>query len=448
MKQNKLFAHLLILSLLASCDSMIDDQTIATEEQKKIVNPVASSRDFQGINNSHKVLVAIMDSGVDYNHPYLKSNIHFKLDENNKPVGTGWDFAGNDAWPAPYVARTNHFNPQLSDADREKGLDGLLAMQALLLEHPELKSFFPLERNSQEEDSEGFDHGTHVAGLASYDSPEIGIMSYRVTPMNIIPESQIKDNITVLEQFSSTLIAGLNKAINDGATVINMSLGVSVENTDEENKLNFFKKFNNDLTELVTSNPNIMFIVAAGNDGKWIDGTTILELPCFIPKKNVICVGALTEDMEPTYFTNIVKSDEVTTIFTWGNEILSTFPSNSCSSPDFSFESLKKGSVERAVFASIARQECSLTKKLKQMSGTSMASPIIARKVAKIRAEFPELDADGIKDKLFAKTTTSNFAGLTIWKLAVEKPSWYQNISNFQNKMLSNSNWNFFVLQN
>ncbi|HXH74749.1 MAG TPA: S8 family serine peptidase [Bacteriovoracaceae bacterium] len=430
--------------LLVSCDSHIDDQTIITESQVKLVNPTANLRDFTAINAGHKVLLAVMDSGIDYNHPLLKQNIHFSLDQSGAPVSAGWDLIGNDPWPAPFVARTNYFNPGLSDQDRKKSLDMLNAAETLLLEYPDLARYFPSERNIEEEETEGVNHGTHVAGLASYDSPEIGIVGYRVLPMNIPAEDTAVDEIGASRNFGDILIKGLNQAIADGATVINMSLGVSMKESDGEMKKSFFDDFKKNLVNVVNANPEVIFVVAAGNDGQWIDGTSVSTLPCFIPKKNVICVSALTAGMELASFSNIIKNAEITTIFAWGDEILSTVPGSSCSSPLLDYDNIKKGPEARAEFAKIARVECLKDMSLKSMSGTSMASPVIARKIAKLRAQFPESSALEIKEKLFASAGPGKIGDMNVWKLAVEKPSWY---SNQKSKKFIRPNWNFFILK-
>src|SRR5690606_2718074 len=80
---------LIIFSLLSfglcSCQFM-DDQTIISQDREKFGNPTPVSRNFKQINGQHKVLVAIIDTGIDYNHPYLIENLHFKLNQNFIPV--------------------------------------------------------------------------------------------------------------------------------------------------------------------------------------------------------------------------------------------------------------------------------------------------------------------------------------------------------------------------
>jgi subtilisin family serine protease len=443
---NKILLLALIV-LISSCDNQVDDQTIVTPEQYKVVNPKAIERDFKSINDSHKVLVAIMDTGVDYNNEYLKNNIHFDLDQNANPISSGWDFTGNDPWPAPFVAHTNYFNPNVTDDERIKSQTLFEAHKDLLNQFPEFAEFFPLERNISEEDSEGIDHGTHVAGLASYDSPEIGILPYRVIPLNIAGNYDsflgLLGGQNQTERFSSVLLQGLERAISEGAQVINMSLGMTFEDNDSESNKQMFEKFKSDLTQLVEAHPEVIFVVAAGNDGKWVDGTKVSILPCFIPKSNVICVSALTEDLNPATFSNIIKNEQMTTIFAWGHNILSTVPTNSCSWKEFDFLSItSKNADSMKEFVEKAKTFCSQKQVLKEMSGTSMASPIIARKVAKLKAQCPACNVKDIKEKLFSLSIASTHEGLPIWKLPVEKPSWYPKTKSF-----NDSYWSFYILK-
>jgi len=427
---------------------MVDDQTIITPEQSKVVNPKVTDRDFNRNNANHKVLVAIMDTGVDYNHEYLKNNMHFKLSNDGRPLSSGWDFTGNDGWPAPYLARTNYFNSNLSAQDRQDSLMMLETFKSIIEEFPSLSKYFQPERNIEEEDSEAFDHGTHVAGLASYDSPEIGLLPYRIIPMNIPKNYDSFLGMVdpeIISRFSKVLITSLELAIADGAQVVNMSLGMTFDQKDEEKNKEIFSAFRNDLTQLVEKHPDVIFIVAAGNDGKWIDGTNISVLPCLIPRSNVICVSAITEAMEPATFSNIVKQKNVTTIFAWGQDVLSTFPSKSCFSKKLDYLSITKDIDKKNEFIKIALDDCKENQKLISLSGTSMAAPIIARQVAKLKASCPTCSVESIKTRLFSNAVNSTLDGMPIWKLPIQKPSWY---SQYGNKSFSNHSWNFFTFKN
>lgn len=441
----KILFILAIPLLLISCDSEFDDQTIVKESQLKVINPAPIKRNFEANNANHKVIVAVMDTGVDYNHPYLKDNIHFDLDEAGNPTGSGWDYAGNDSWAAPFVGRTDFFNEKLSASAKSDSFDMFNASKKLLTEFPELKQYFPAERNIEEEQGESFEHGTHVAGLASYDSTEIGIRGYRVVPVNRLSPTEKKEPNLMMKRFTGVLLEGLSKAIADGSRVINMSLGLGTTKDAKDVDKAFSLDLQNKLIDLADTNPQVVFVVAAGNDGKWIDGRSSIGLPCFVPRKNVICVSALSEDLTPTTFTNIVLSDEVTTIYAWGEKILSTVPTGTCSSDKLKYDSIKGSDKALKEFGKTAIEECAKDQSLREMSGTSMASPVVARKVAKIIAQYPDDSVEEIKDKLFASSIPGKVGAINIMKLPIEKPSWYNKPSN--NKMKAGkSYWNFMAI--
>jgi len=437
---------ILILTLaivLSACDSFVDDQSIATKEQLKIINPAPVDRKFAENNKAHKVILAVLDSGIDYNHPFLTSSIHFELNENQLPVSAGWDFTGNDPWPAPYVARTNNFNLKIKSSTSADSAKMIEAMGLFHQEHSDLAKLFPVDRNLEEEIGEGVYHGTHVAGLATYDSPEIGLKGYRVFPMNLTQETENFSVLKINEAFSKILLSALRKAISDGARVINMSLGMTSDATSTRDEKDFFLDFQYELQYIARSNPQTIFVVAAGNDGKWVDGRSVMTLPCYVPEKNVICVSALTKEMTVAGFSNQLKTDEVTTIYAWGEDIISLIPQSMCLSEDLSFDDILKGVRARERFAKTARQACKGSL-FKSESGTSMASPIIARKVAQIIAANPADSSEQIKEKLFAMAGLVNLGGRKAFTLPIEKPSWYSTAP-IKNLGQRSRNWHFVI---
>jgi subtilisin family serine protease len=113
------------------------------------------------------VLVAVIDTGVDFAHPNLAGNL----------LDTGYDYVDDD--PVPQDQRMN------LDADGDGKLD------------------------------ENFGHGSHVAGTVLLSAPDASILPIRVL------DSEGQGNIF-------TLAEAIDHAVRAGAHIINLSLGMNV----------------------------------------------------------------------------------------------------------------------------------------------------------------------------------------------------------------------------
>ena len=179
------------------------------------------------IINKERPIIAILDTGVDLTHPDLKENI---WTNNTEAYGTndndndgngykndvhGWDFVNN----SPHIRDNNM-------------------------------------------------HGTHVAGIAAAANNGIGIVG--ANPQAIIMP------ITVLQSDGAgdiaKIIKGIDYAVSNGATVLNLSLGTYV------NSLALRHSLENAYSKAV-------IVAAAGNDSKCIyvthDHLSPKPMPCF-----------------------------------------------------------------------------------------------------------------------------------------------------------------------
>jgi hypothetical protein len=112
--------HFIFLFLVLTTVACFEpDQTIIKEEHLALGNPAPTTRDFKAINAQHKVLVAMFDDGVDYNHPQLEQNIHFDLDVNGAPKGLGIDFLAKDNWSSYRVVSTDRYYFKDLSKDRQ-----------------------------------------------------------------------------------------------------------------------------------------------------------------------------------------------------------------------------------------------------------------------------------------------------------------------------------------
>jgi len=180
-----------------------------------------------------ETIVAVLDTGIDLNHPDLDDNIWVNQDEvpgngfdddNNGYIDDvqGWDFANNDN------------NPD--------------------------------DVNS---------HGTHVAGTIAAEDNNLGITG--VAPdAQIMPVQVLGDNGA---GYNSDIVAGINYAVDNGADIINLSLGGSSISPG----INAAIQEANDLGTLV--------VMAAGNSA----GSSP-ENPGAYAAEAGLVVGALTQE--------------------------------------------------------------------------------------------------------------------------------------------------------
>ena len=193
-------------------------------------------------------------------------------------------------------------------------------------------------------------HGTHVAGIiASTDSTYKGV-AYGADLFNVKVLNQTGSG------YASDVIAGIDWSVENGAEVISMSLGATVDPCDGTDPLS------QAVDEAV--NKGVVVVASAGNNGP--DAGTITSPGC---AKNAITVGAVDDnDNVPSWSSRgptddgRVKPD----ILAPGVSIVSTWKDNS----------------------------------FKSLSGTSMSTPFVAGIAALLLEKKPSLTPSQIKDVL------------------------------------------------
>lgn len=218
------------------------------------------------------VVVAVIDTGVDYTHEDLKDNIWV----NTKEIpGNGIDDAGNG-----YI-------DDVYGVDLETGRDSGM-------------------------DDNG--HGTHVAGIIAASNNHIGVvgLAYNVKLM------PIKAGMASGFFNQSQIAKGILYAYNNGADVINMSFGGSASTIAVQDALE-------------TAYTRCVLVAAAGNDAMPNEGRPITA-PTY-PAALSYVMGVMSVDIRgvESGFTNYdvaAYSSVEYEVYAPGSQILSTIPGN------------------------------------------------------------------------------------------------------------------------
>ena len=179
-------------------------------------------------------VVAVIDSGIDYNHKA------FRLD--------------------------NESRAKLSETDvnrliAEKGLDGRYYTSKI----PYGYNYYDFNTNLY--DSYGVMHGMHVSGIVGANDNEKDI--YGVAPnAQILALKVFSDDLQYPTTFTDIWLKALDDAIALGADAVNMSLGSSAGFSVEGEKYPETEMFEK------ARKAGIVVAVAAGNDGTITDGNT------------------------------------------------------------------------------------------------------------------------------------------------------------------------------
>lgn len=309
------------------------------------------------IPSPRQVLVAVLDTGIDRTHPDLKNVIRTKPQECEALA----QYLQCTQDEESQVCDKKWLDPSNPQADTDRNgypLDcyGWSAMGAKNSVNDIIGDPLPVDT---------IGHGTHVAGLvgAQVDNG-IGIEGVsnhvRILPVKVVGEeiseplkpmsidldpretNREKAGFRLVQDVSDRVARGLIYALNEGAEVVNLSVGWPQV---ADSKL---------LREVVAEavKRGVIIVAAAGNDS-----TRALLRPCTY--EGVICVGALSPDGGMSHFSNYGSGVDLAAP---GLNILSTYPEE------------KRPSRFRKTLG------------YEFLSGTSQASPIVAGLAAEMLA--------------------------------------------------------------
>lgn len=243
------------------------------------------------INQKKEVKVAVLDTGVDYTHPDLRNRIDLE---------NGYNFVGN---------------------------------------------------NYDTMDDNG--HGTHISGIISAQANNgiglVGItgnLDVKILPVKVLDESGYGETINIVK--------GILYAVDSGANIINLSLGVQEKNELIAKAIDYAKS------------KGVFVVAAAGNENENSDN--------FSPAGDgAFTVAAMNYDYRKAYFSDYGNSIKVSAP---GVQILSTVP----------------GGYEA-------------------WDGTSMSAPIVSGIAAMLKAESPDLSPTQMEHILQSTATDIMYEG-------------------------------------
>jgi subtilisin family serine protease len=259
------------------------------------------------MSGSSNVVVAVMDTGIDYHHSDLSGNIWLNLSECNGIANVDDDGNG-------FIDDCRGFDFTTCEEFDESG------------------SCISGQGKSQDADPmDDCGHGTHVAGI-------IGAVGHNATGITGVMWDVSLMNLKVLNSYGQGSVGDIVDAIEYVVAMRNRGVNVRVINASwGGTEASFIEKDAiQELQESVgsTGSAGVLFVAAAGN-GNSDDLGTNNDLDPYYPasysfepgKDNMISVAATDQDDRRTNFSNYGLSS--VDVAAPGHYILSTIPGNS-----------------------------------------------------------------------------------------------------------------------
>lgn len=212
------------------------------------------------------IVVAVIDTGVDYNHPDLAANIWVNSGEI---PGNGIDDDGNgfidDVWGWNFVDNNND----------------------------------PMDKHG---------HGTHVAGTIAAEKNDFGVTGIahnaKIMPIKVIGDQG-------WEQYHQDLANGIRYAADNGAHIINLSLRTATDISAVKDAIEYAQE------------KGSIVVMAAGNDG---DLQPVY--PAYYATDWGIAVGAVDSTNKMASFSNRAGTTLLDYVVAPGVNVYSTTPNN------------------------------------------------------------------------------------------------------------------------
>ena len=262
---------------------------------------------------------------------------------------------------------------------KSKYLTDTTSTYLLIGDNPEL--FIERGYGNNKPNTGSMDHATHVAGIIAASVNTIGQSPYaKIMSVRCVPDEG--------DERDKDIANGIRYAVDNGASIINMSAG----------------KYFSPQADLVlealkyAEEKGVLFVNSAGNDASDI------ETKISYPRKFIM------ENGQMKFFTNTIVVGASTWMQQWSKE---KDPEDLAGHYDLaaSFSNYSDKIVD--VFApGVEINSCYPNPLYKRESGTSMAAPEVTGMAANIKAFFPNLTAERIKEIIVSSART--YPGLQV----------------------------------
>lgn len=262
---------------------------------------------------------------------------------------------------------------------KSKYLTDTTSTYLLIGDNPEL--FIERGYGNNKPNTGSMDHATHVAGIIAASVNTIGQSPYaKIMSVRCVPDEG--------DERDKDIANGIRYAVDNGASIINMSAG----------------KYFSPQADLVlealkyAEEKGVLFVNSAGNDASDI------ETKISYPRKFII------ENGQMKFFSNTIVVGASTWMQQWSKE---KDPEDLAGHYDLaaSFSNYSDKIVD--VFApGVEINSCYPNPLYKRESGTSMAAPEVTGMAANIKAFFPNLTAERIKEIIVSSART--YPGLQV----------------------------------